>query len=64
VSTSTTLCLSAATLGVGPSRVPQLPQHRVYARPVSFTYVLRPVPAGTKDLGEIARRGVPILSNE
>jgi hypothetical protein len=31
---------------------------------VSFTYVLRPVPESAKDLGEIARRGLPILSKQ
>jgi len=39
------------------------PRLRLWS-PVSFTYVLRPVPSGTRDLGEIARRGLPVLSNE
>jgi hypothetical protein len=61
-STSTTLCISALTMGVGTGACgPQtLPQYRVYAKPVEFTYALRPVPAGTSDLGEIARRPVPL----
>ena len=63
-STNTTLCLSAATLGAGSSRAQQLPQYRVCATPVSFTYVLRPVPEGVKDLGEIARRGLPMLPKQ
>jgi beta-galactosidase len=63
-SESTTLCLNAATLGVGSGACgpPTLPKYRVYATPVSFTYVLRPVPEGTKDLGDIARRGLPGLA--
>ncbi|HEY3414373.1 MAG TPA: glycoside hydrolase family 2 TIM barrel-domain containing protein [Armatimonadota bacterium] len=65
-SSATTLCLSAATLGVGTAACgpATLPKYRVYATPVSFTYVLRPVPGGTKDLGEIARRALPVLSGE
>ena len=64
-SPSTILCLSAATLGVGSGACGPntLPKYRVYATPASFSYMLRPVPAGTKDLGLIARRGAPALPN-
>jgi beta-galactosidase len=54
-------CFSAKTLGVGSAACGPRPlsQYMVYSDPIVFSYVLRPIPAGTKDLGEIARQPAP-----
>jgi beta-galactosidase len=54
-------CFSAKTLGVGSAACGPRPlsQYMVYSDPIVFSYVLRPVPAGTQDLAELARQPVP-----
>jgi beta-galactosidase len=54
-------CFSAKTLGVGSAACGPRPmrQYVVYSDPITFSYVLRPVPAGTNDLAELARRPMP-----
>jgi beta-galactosidase len=54
-------CFSAKTLGVGSAACGPRPlsQYMVYSDPIVFSYVLRPIPAGTKDLGDIARQPAP-----
>ena len=60
-STSTALCLSAFTLGVGSAACGPRPldQYITWSRPTAFSWVLRPVAAGEKDLGALARKPVP-----
>ena len=54
-------CFSAKTLGVGSAACGPRPlsQYMVYSDPIVFSYVLRPVPAGTQDLAELARQPAP-----
>jgi len=60
-STGPVFCFSARTLGVGSAACGPRPldQYLIYSDPIVFSYVLRPVPAGTKDLGELARQPAP-----
>jgi beta-galactosidase len=57
-SAGSVFCFSAKTLGVGSAACGPRPlsQYMVYSDPIVFSYVLRPVPAGTEDLAELARR--------
>jgi beta-galactosidase len=54
-------CFSARTLGVGSAACGPKPlnQYLTYSAPIVFSYVLRRVPAGTKDLAALARQPVP-----
>ncbi len=54
-------CFSAHTLGVGSAACGPRPrnQYLTYSDPIVFSYILRPVPAGTKDLAALARQPVP-----
>ena len=54
-------CFSAKTLGVGSAACgPRpLPQYTVYSDPIVFSYMLRPVAAGTQDMAALARQPVP-----
>jgi len=60
-STSTVLCLAARTLGVGSNGCGPRPldQYIVWSDPTTFSYVLRLMPAGQKDLPAIGRMGTP-----
>lgn len=57
----TVLCLSSQTLGVGSAGCgpPPLPQYRVPLKSTEFSYVLRILPGGVKDIPEIARELAP-----
>ncbi|MGD0383208.1 MAG: discoidin domain-containing protein, partial [Thermoguttaceae bacterium] len=59
--TGPVFCFSAKTLGVGSAACGPRPlsQYMVYSDPIAFSYVLRPVPAGTQDLAELARQPAP-----
>ncbi|MGD0516950.1 MAG: glycoside hydrolase family 2 TIM barrel-domain containing protein [Thermoguttaceae bacterium] len=59
--TGPVFCFSAKTLGVGSASCGPRPlsQYVVYSDPIAFSYVLRPVPAGTQDLTELARQPAP-----
>ncbi len=56
-STSTVLCLSSRTLGVGSNGCGPRPleQYIVYSDPATFSYVLRLLPAGKNDLPALGR---------
>jgi len=56
-STSTVLCLSSKTLGVGSNGCGPRPldQYIVWSEPASFSYILRLLPAGQDDLTAISR---------
>jgi beta-galactosidase len=60
-STSTVMTISVHTLGVGSAGCgPRpLPQYVPLSAPESFSYILRLLPAGQKDLAAIARSTVP-----
>ncbi len=60
-STSTVFCVNARTLGAGSSGCGPRPldQYIVWSDPVSFSYVLRLLPAGEKNLSEAGRTAVP-----
>ncbi len=57
-STGPVFCFSARTLGVGSALRSAAARYNTlyYSDPIVFSYVLRPVPAGTKDLAELARQ--------
>jgi beta-galactosidase len=63
LSTNTVLTVSGRTLGVGSNGCGPRPldQYIVWSGPASFSYVLRLMPAGQKDLPAVGRRGVPAL---
>ena len=60
-SNSTVFCVNARTLGVGSNGCGPRPleQYIVWSDPVSFSYVLRLLPAGEKNLGELGRTASP-----
>jgi len=60
-STSTVLCLASRTLGVGSNGCGPRPldQYIVWSEPATFSYVLRLVPAGQKDLPATGRLAPP-----
>lgn len=59
--TSTALCLSARTLGVGSNGCGPRPldPYIVWSEPTTFSYVLRLLPAGQDDLAAIGRLAAP-----
>ena len=56
-SVATVLCLSAKTLGVGTGSCGPhtFPQYQIFSDPVAYSYMLRPVPAGTTDYFALIR---------
>ena len=56
-STATVLCLSAKTLGVGTASCgpKTFPAYQIFSDPVTYSYTLRPVPAGTTDFSVVER---------
>ncbi|MBM4047521.1 MAG: DUF4981 domain-containing protein, partial [Planctomycetes bacterium] len=60
-SEASVVCVSAKTLGLGSNGCgpTPLPQYVIRTEPTTFSYVLRPVRAGEKDLAEVARRPLP-----
>jgi beta-galactosidase len=59
-STSTVLTLDTKTLGVGSNSCgpKPLPQYMVSSDPTEFSYVLRLLPAGDRNLSDVARMPV------